>query len=63
MDCQRPGLKLALGVESEKELYEAAIELQKIGHGVSRKEVLRLAGDIDPKNKTKVFKHDMPSKR
>jgi hypothetical protein len=58
IDCQRPGPKPALGVELEDELYEAVTELQKIGHGIRRKEILRLAGDIDCKNKTKVFKHD-----
>jgi hypothetical protein len=50
-DCQRPGPKPTLGAELEKELYEAVTELQKIGHGISRKEILRLAGDIDSKNK------------
>jgi transposase len=37
MVCQRPGSKPSLGVELEKELFEAVIELQKIGHGISRK--------------------------
>jgi hypothetical protein len=63
MVCQRPGLKPALGVELEEELYESVIELQKIGHGIRSKEILRLAGDIDSKSKIKVFKHDVPSKR
>jgi hypothetical protein len=52
MDSKRPGPKPALGVELEKELYEAVIEVQKIGHGIRRKEILRLAGDIDSKSKT-----------
>jgi hypothetical protein len=63
MDCRRLGPKPELGVELEKELYEAVIELQKIGHGIRRKEILRPAGDIGSKSKTKVFKHDMLSQR
>jgi hypothetical protein len=63
MDCRRPGPKPALGVESQKELYDAIVELQKIGHGIGRKEILRLGGEIGSKNKTKVLKNDMPSKR
>jgi hypothetical protein len=63
MDCRRPGPKPALGVELEDEQYEAVIELQKTEREISRRESLRLAGDIDSKNKTKVFKRDMPYKR
>jgi hypothetical protein len=34
-----------------EELYEAVVELQEIGRETSRKEILRLAGDIDSKKK------------
>jgi len=48
-DCKRPGPKPFLGTECEKEIYEPVSELQKVGHGLSRKEKLQLAGEIDSK--------------
>ena len=39
--------KTFLGTECEKEIYKAVRELQKVGHGLSRKEILQLAGEID----------------
>jgi hypothetical protein len=46
MVCQRPGPKAALGVELKKELYEAVIELQKIGHGIRRKKFYDLLATL-----------------
>lgn len=63
MDCERPGPKPMLGVNCEKEIYDAVVELQQMGHGLSRKEIIQLAGDVDAKNETKVFKNSLPSKR
>lgn len=60
---ERPGTTPVLAVELEEELQEAVTELQKIKHGIRRKEMLRHAGDIDFKNKTKVLKCNVPSKR
>jgi hypothetical protein len=33
----------------QKELYEATAKLQRIEHGINRKKILRMAGDIDSK--------------
>lgn len=63
MHCKRPGPQPFLGTECEKEIYEAVVQLQKIGHGLSRKEILKLAGEIDAKREVKVFKNALPSKR
>jgi hypothetical protein len=51
MGCQRSGPKPASGVEPD-----AVVELQKIGHGISRKEILRFAGELYSKKKMKVQK-------
>lgn len=43
-DCMRPGAKPFLVTEYEKEIYKAVTELQKVGNGLSHKEILQLAG-------------------
>jgi hypothetical protein len=40
----RPGAKPFLVTEYEKEIYKAVTELQKVGNGLSHKEILQLAG-------------------
>lgn len=51
VSCERPGPQSALGVESDE-----VVELQKIGHGMRRKEIIRLPGEIGSKNKMKDYK-------
>lgn len=63
MNCQRPGPQPLLGSECEKEIYEAVVQLQKMGHGLSRKEILKLAAEVDAKREITVFKNDLPSRR
>ncbi|KAK9753781.1 CENP-B N-terminal DNA-binding domain [Popillia japonica] len=63
MHCKRPRPQSLLGAECEKDIYEAVVQLQKMGHGLTTKEVLKLAGDIDAKREIKVFKNEWPSKR
>jgi hypothetical protein len=61
-DCKKPGPKPFLGTECEKEICDSATELQKVGYGLSHKEVLQLAGETDSKRVTQVLKNTLPSK-
>jgi hypothetical protein len=61
-DYKRPGPKRFLGTECEKEIYKRVTELQKVGHGLSHKEILQLAGEINSKRVTQVLKNTLPSK-
>jgi hypothetical protein len=56
MGCQRQGPKPALGVESEKELHEAAVKLQKIGHGISQEKFCDLLARLILRIKQKISK-------
>jgi hypothetical protein len=59
-DCQRPGPKPFLGTACEKEIYESVTELQKVGLGLSHKEILQLAGETDSNRGTQVLKSNLP---
>ena len=60
--CKKPGPKPLLGIEFEKEIYESVTELQKVGHGLSHKEILQLAEEINSERVTQVLKNTLPSK-
>ena len=62
IDCKRSGPKPFLGTECEKEIDEPVSEVHKVGHGLSRKKILQLAGEIDSKRVTQVLKNNLPSK-
>jgi hypothetical protein len=52
-----------LGTECEKEIYEAVIDLEEMGRGLSRKDILQLRAEIDSKKDTKFTKNALPSTR
>jgi hypothetical protein len=59
-DGKTPGRKPLLGSECEKGVYEAVIDLEEMGHGVNRIEILQLAGQINSERETKVCKNACP---
>jgi hypothetical protein len=61
-DCKRRGPKPFLGTECYKKIYESVIKLQKVGYGLSHKEILQLAEQTDSKRETQVLKNTWPSK-